>query len=170
MSARATIREAVRAWLVGAGAGTVIFADQGGERPAFPYVTVKVTLSDLVNGGDAIHYRDDLTVVANGDRRATVSVQAFGSAAIDALEEAVALLPLPSAQATLTAAGITVEPTGGLLDLTGVVDEHPEARAARDFDVLYQRVSGGEAFVDAATVDATEALGDRTTSTSYDVS
>lgn len=170
MSARATLQEALRAWLVGAGAGTVIFADQDGDRPALPYLTVKVRLSDLVHGGDAVHYRDDLSVVGVGERRGAATVQAFGEAAIEALEEAVSLLPLPTAQATLVAAGVTVEPTGGLLDLTGVIDSHSEARAARDFDLLYQRISGGEAFVDAATVEATEALGDRTTSTTYDVS
>ena len=65
---RATIREAIRAWLIGAGATAVIFADQGALRPALPYLTVKVRLHDIPHGGDAIHYRDDDTLLALGER------------------------------------------------------------------------------------------------------
>jgi len=160
---RATIREAIRAWLIGAGATAVIFADQGALRPALPYLTVKVRLHDIPHGGDAIHYRDDDTLLALGERRAAVTVQAFGETAIGELEEAVSRLPLPTAQDTLTTAGLTVEPVGGLLDLTRVIDEHPEPRASRDFDVLYQRSSDEVAFVEATTLTTTAEVDDLST-------
>ena len=169
MSARTHIAEGVRAWLLAAAVtATIIYAHQDGPRPALPYLVVTVRLTDLPVGGDAIHHRSDDTVVGVGERRSAVTVHAFGELAAEQLEEAVSRLPLDASQVVLVDAGLTVEPSGGLLDLTGVVDGHHETRTSRDFDVAYQRVSGGEAFVEAATVRATHEVDDLTTT--YDVS
>lgn len=160
-------------WLIAAGATStkVLGAHQvDATKPVPPFLMVHVRLTDLPHGGDGIFFRDDDTAVGVGERSGAVTVHAHGDTAANWLEAAVSQLPLPTAQDLLTTAGLTVEPSGGLIDLTDILDEHPNRRWARDFDVLYQRVSGEQAFVDAATVATTQAIDDLTSSPSYDVS
>lgn len=170
MSARTEIEAALYAWLAPAVSPVVvIFADQDAPRPKPPYLTIKLVSSNIPNGGDAIHYLDDDTVVADGTRRATASVNAFGLVAIDALEAAINGLPLPRAQGVLTAAGLTVELASGISDITALIDTSREPRGVVDLALAYRQISASEDFVEAAAVAVEQVVETHTLTYTVDV-
>lgn len=149
MTIRASIENAVRAWLVLAGAAggvanpdrAVIFGDQDTTRPSLPYVTVRVLVYDIPVGEDEdlVDDADPPTWRGRGQRTGTVSVNAYGAAAEAWLERAVFMLRSPSVQTLLTAGGLTVRPEGGLNNLSSLLDDKTQVRFQRDFAVDYER-------------------------------
>lgn len=165
MTIRGDILQAVRGWLKAASSLTdaqVIPADDKGPRPALPYLTVKVTVADLQVGEDEARYaldEDDVpTVTVYGTRRGTVSVQGFGSASEEWLATARLGLRLPTVQAVLNAAGLTIVPTGAPRDIAGLLDTGIESRVVWDLEVLYGVSSAAEQETAAAIATLTTTL------------
>lgn len=140
---RETILQAVRSWVLLATslpAIKVIPADDYGTRPALPYITVTLTAFDLPVG----HDEQLLTTLAGklrervrGDRRAVVSLNAYGKAGADLLALCNASLAKTSVQGKLGEAKITLMPAGPSLDLSSLVDTRIEKRFVKDFEVVY---------------------------------
>lgn len=70
-------------------------------------------------------------------RRATVSVQAFGVAATAWLERAAARLDYDDVVTALDAAGLSIVAMGGMTDISALLDTSIEGRSLREFDVAY---------------------------------
>lgn len=170
---RTALENAIRAWLVAAGVYSgvpnpdraVIVADQNGTRPPLPYLAVRVIAFDipvgedesLVDDGDPPMWR------GRGQRTSTVSVHAYGDGAEAWIERATFLLGAPSVRTLLTSAGLNVQPTGALQNLSRVRDERVEVRFHRDFTAAYVResaVEDQEVLVELAVVEHEDTLGD----------
>lgn len=165
MTIRGDILQAVRGWLQASSSLTdaqVIPADDRGPRPALPYVTVKVTTADVQVGEDEARYGlddDDVpTVTVHGTRRGTVSIQGFGAASEEWLATARLALRLPTVQAVLNAAGLTVVPMGAPRDISAMLDTGIAARFAWDLEVLYGVSSDPEQETEAAIATLTTTL------------
>lgn len=167
---RIAIENAVRAWLILAGAATpgiptpdraVIVADQDGPRPPLPYLAVRVDAYDLQTVGD-----EDLTDAtptwrARGQRSSNVSVNAFGATAEAWLERAVFMLRSPAVLAQLAAAGFAIRVNGSLVNVSALLDDRTAIRFLREFFVDYQRDASGaeiEGVVDLGTVEHVDTL------------
>ncbi len=72
-----------------------------------------------------------------GQRRASVSVQGFGSETSEWLERAAMRLQIPSVQTALDAAGLSVLTRGGITDVARLLDTEIEPRFLREFEVFY---------------------------------
>lgn len=110
-------------------------------RPALPYITVNLTVADIEVGTDETRWRDDageLRASVEGERRATVSLQAYGRKGADLLALCQASLYQPATQRFLSARNITVRRNGGTQNISQLVDTEIEARFVRDFDVEYR--------------------------------
>lgn len=163
MSVRDDIGDAVRAWLIAAGASggisspdaKVIYADEDAVRPPLPYLTVKVLVYDIPDKEDESWVDDDGNWNARGLRTGTVSLNAYGPTAEAWLERAHLMLGAPSVLADLSAAGLALRPRGGINNLSGVLDGATQARFQRDYAVDYRRESGAtevEAVLELETV------------------
>jgi hypothetical protein len=148
---RVAIEDAVRAWLVAAGAlggiptpnAKVVIADQDVTRPPLPYLLVRTLTHDVPVGQDETIV-DDATppqVYVRGQRYSTLSVNAFGETALGWLQRAVLHLRSPSILALNQAAGIAVQLQGGLTNLSGVRDSHTETRFVQDLRVSYEAIT-----------------------------
>lgn len=167
MTVKADIGQGVRAWLqaagnppTGGGLGApltdaqVILTDSKGPRPPLPYLSVKVIVPGTRIGEDeridSIGDGDVPQISVRGARVATVSVNAFGAAAIEWVTNAVLGLTLPPVRDIVDAAGLTINTFGGATDLSVVLDTAFEDRVLHEFEVQYR--------TDTAPVDAIEAL------------
>lgn len=181
MAVREDILQGVRTWLKSSESLTdaqVIPADDDGPRPPLPYVTVKVLMADeeigedeLIEGLDG----DSLPEVkVRGERRATVSVQGFGTAAQEWLSSALLKRRLPSIQNVLIGVGLTLNPLSSLRDISRLLDTAIEARVALDLDVTYRLESDTESETEALSVVSTLTFdgepSDLTTSTTVSLS
>ncbi len=164
MTIREDITQGVRDWLKRAAVddatdltdAQVIVVDEDAPRPPPPYLTVRVITPGTVVGHDerlhGVSGGVPIREVA-GVRRATVSVQGFGAATADWLEEAVIGLQRVSVLAITRAAGISVELLGDTSDLSTLLDSGIEPRFARDFAVLYGVRGGEEALTEMLTAE-----------------
>lgn len=145
MSVSEAILQATRAWLkaaTGLPDEKVIPSDDKGPRPALPYLTVKVIVSDVPVGHDeqrrGLDGSGNPVVHILGQRRATLSIQGFGAATSESLAMANLKLLDPSTRDTLRIAGVSLRALGGLTDISRVVDTAFEARFLREYDVAYR--------------------------------
>lgn len=143
---------------VGAAALTdqqVIRADQPGPRPALPYATVKFTALDVQRGEDdevpGVDGGGAPTVDVRGERSGTLSIQGFGEVTAEWLRLAGLRLRHDSIRQLLDAAGVTIDPVGGVTDISALVDTSNEPRFLREFAVIYGSTSGAEASPEATT-------------------
>lgn len=162
MAVREDILQGIRTWLKTSESLTdaqVIPADDDGPRPALPYLTVKVLTADAEIGRDEdVRSTDgsgDPTLVVRGERRATVSVQAFGTTAEGWLSTALLKRRLPSIQEVLLGVGLTIEPMGPIRDLSRLVDTAIEPRFGVDLEVTYLLTSDTVAETEALSVVGT---------------
>jgi hypothetical protein len=119
-----TIESAIQAWIV-AGSGLagakVIWAGQGGNRPAPPYIAIDgIGLNQFGQDWKRHTYDDDadpgeeITNYVEGHREIVLSIQCFAtsplgtSAAMAILNSVVAKSRLPTVAAALLAAGVAV--------------------------------------------------------------
>ncbi|MEN0065938.1 MAG: hypothetical protein AAGA48_27605 [Myxococcota bacterium] len=157
----------LRTWLKAAATAAgltdaqIILANQDGPRPPLPYATVNVLTYDAKLGEDEtwVDASDPPQLRQRGVRTGTLSVQTFGRGAATWLRRAVGRLRHPSVLAVTTEAGVTVEPTGGLQNLTNLVDTSMEPRFQRDFSVLYRTVSDPETAIELDTVEVDSTSG-----------
>jgi len=152
--------QAVRTWLVTELSLTgdqVIPADAKGARPPKPYLTVRVSLSDVLVGSDEVFegLDEDENVVlrTQGIRRATISVRGFGDPTGEWLENAVLQIPLPRAQAKLKQLGLSFFSIGGLQDLSDVLGTGFEEQYLREFEAYYSYDSATQTEADLENVE-----------------
>ena len=162
---RAALENAVRAWLVLAGASggipdadrSVIIADQDHVRPELPYLTVRVLSYDIEVGIDGDLVLDDgeggATWEARGRRTSTVSLNGYGDGAEEWLRRAHAMLRAPSVKSLLDTAGINVREAGDLQNLSALLDQGTQARFQRDIEVDYELAGDQEAVVPLELVE-----------------
>lgn len=162
MAVREDILQGVRTWLKASEGLTnaqVIVADAKMQRPPLPYITVKVLTADAEVGHDedirALDGGGLPTIKVRGERRATVSVQAFGSTAEGWLSSALLKRRLPSVQETLLSVGLTIEPLGPIRDISRLVDTSIEARFSLDLEVTYRLESDAVSETEALSVVGT---------------
>lgn len=178
MLIRAAIENAVRAWLVAGGVvggipnadRAVIFAHQDGPRPPMPYLLVNLLVPSVQVGEDEeiVDDADPPQHHIRGNRYATVSVNAFGATAFDWLELAALRLRAPSIKALNTAAGIAVQPMGGVNDLSALRDQSTERRWQQDFRVDFVRQAAEletESLIEFEQMVREDTLGDRVVTT-----
>lgn len=161
MSTRTEIEAGIRSWLklAGSAAGLtdaqVVIADQHMPRPAPPYLTVKVVTLDIPIGEDEQLVNAVPEYRSRGQRRALVSINAYGETAVEWLERACTRLRHPAVQAVIDAAGLTLRTDGGLNDLSALVDTSIETRGQRDIEVTYAVVTDAEGVTELLTVEST---------------
>lgn len=176
MSAGETALQAVCTWIAQnadpAGTlspGQVIVADPDAPRPAKPYVAVQMRNAGLVEGMDETI--DDLSSGSprrrvNGIRRATFTVQGYGSGSLAWIERAVLRLGLLSVADTFAAAGVDLPVvTSGVADVATLLGTSWESRYSVDIDVTYGlRTADSDAVSPIAltTVDSNTTLTDTT--------
>ena len=154
---------AVRAWLVFAASSVpltsaqIIRADQSGPRPPLPYMTVRVNLHDERVGHDEEIVNANAQLVTRGNRRGTISLNAFGDGAEAWLGRALAVLRHEAVKALIPT--VAIVPNGGALNLTQVVDDRMEPRWQRDFWVHYASVSDPEQLVELGEVQTENEFG-----------
>lgn len=145
--------QAVRAWvkLLGDSGGLtdaqVRVAEDSGPRPDLPYLTVRIT-ADVAVGEPTEHRAlsgSDPIVYYVQHRRLTVSVQGYGPTSSVWLERACALRASPASQALLVAQGVTLRPSGGLVNITELLDNAFEARFSQDLTVDYLKSTQDDA-------------------------
>lgn len=83
----------------------VIWADQDGDQPDEPYITLKINASPRVGMAEVGRPDDDGTATITQDQRITLSVSAYGSGGTSALMDLRNSLNLVSVGQTLRAAG-----------------------------------------------------------------
>lgn len=171
------VEDAIRAW-VKSGSGLadakVIWADQPGNRPSAPYVTIRI--GDLLAiGHDSVtHDYDDeadageeITFTVRGTREFTVTVQTFTSATVNTgtareyLSKVQTALSLPSVRSAFAAAGISAFDSGTLQNLSALRDAEFEGRAVLDVRFyVAEEVTEVTGYI--ATVEVTDTEADET--------
>ncbi|MFU8806539.1 MAG: LIC_12616 family protein [Bradymonadaceae bacterium] len=133
----------IRAWVMLASSipsTHVIPSDDTGVRPSLPYVTVGLTTYDVEVGTDEEIYEDDdgdLMVKAIGDRRATLSINAYGGQGADILALCHLSLSQPVVQRFLLEKSLGIQAMGGTQDLSALVDTRREKRFLKEFEITY---------------------------------
>jgi len=162
MTIRDTIGQAMRDIIKSATSladGKVIFAEQNGvigPRPAKPYITVKVgAIPD--DGLDEIQdkWTSGATLVRyqRGARRASISVQGFGTGTDDYLELVRTGLQNNAIRAIMLSTGCQFQNPGTILNLTDMLDSSFEQRFSLDMDCYY--IQSNTANVDTAVTITT---------------
>jgi hypothetical protein len=134
----------VRAWVLLATSlppDRVVPVDAAGTRRALPYITVGLTTYDIEVGTDETLYevddQDELRARVSGDRRATVTLNAYGARGADLLGLCGLSLSMPIVQQFLEQKYIGLLPLTGTQDITQLVDTTREKRFFRDFELTY---------------------------------
>lgn len=139
-----SIIQDVRAWVLLATslpAGKVIPVDDPGARPALPYLTVSLVTSDVEVGTDEELYELDdagaLRARVIGDRRATLSLNAYGLQGAELLALCHLSLSQPIVQRFLLAKKLGIQAMTGTQDISALVDTRREKRFIKDFEINY---------------------------------
>lgn len=160
--------DALQAWASSRSGLTAIWANQSGNRPALPYVTLQITAGPGPIGHDAVELSvdedaepgEDLVVTHSGPRTLTLSVNVYATqvtTGANALARAGALadtLSLESVRDELRKAGLTVSTVSAVRDLTQLVETAFESRAQFDIQ-LYARSEVSERTTFIETIDLT---------------
>lgn len=139
-----TLLQAVMDWVelaTSLPAGRVRPRDDASLRPPLPYITVSLTVGDIEVGTDETRYfvKDDaLRAAVSGERRATITLNAYGRRGADLLALCQASLAMPAVQRFLNTRNITIRRNGSTQDISQLVDTEIEARFVRDFDLEYR--------------------------------
>lgn len=111
-------------------------------------VAIAAVSADLTLVADAVPVRNIGAI-----RTATVSVQGFGRQTAAWLERAVLKLRSSAVLAQMEEAGLSVDPMGGVQDLSALLDTAFEGRFSREFFVGYALRTEPEILVPLATVE-----------------
>ena len=156
MSVRDDIYAAILAWLQAAPlsltSAQVIRARQSGDapRPAEPYLTVLLPVLDVPTSQDwhveTVSGSDPVRQLA-GARTGTLSIQGSGGGADEWLADAELMLGRHDVNKALNAAGVALDRTGGLTDLSAVLDTGFEQRYSAEYTVRYGILSAAETLI-----------------------
>lgn len=135
----------VRGWIkLGAGVANdrVVPADDSGTRPDLPYLTVRLFVQDIPTQWDeptrsVNQTSGDLDENVVGHRRGTVQIDGYGRGADDLISLASLSLTETRVKQYLAEQKLTVQPAGGINDLSTLVDDEIEKRFTKDFTILY---------------------------------
>lgn len=117
----------------------MIFADQAQQRPGRPYCSIKVANSGSKSGTDEIRISGG-TFTQCGPRGAMLSINIFGTGALDLMERLRDSVDQPSVvQNSFAAQGIAVEDVSDVRDLTDTSLEENVfiSRAQMDVTIRY---------------------------------
>lgn len=164
MTIREDILEAVRQWFITSvpladGPNQIVPADglRPNTRPTPPYLTVKVTTADVSLGVDELLESTSggaPSVTPRGQRSGTVSVQGFGSATSEWLQDATLALRSQAVRTILDAAGLTVTTLGAsVTDLSLFLDTGFEPRFLKEFQIGYAVRGTEEVLVELTNVE-----------------
>ena len=171
MSTREDLIQVVRTWLQGSQAVTltdaqVIKADGKEARPPLPYLTVRLISYDVKVGDDerrtGLSGGGDPVASVRGQRRASVTVQAFGDLATEWVTEATAALRRESIREILIASGVAIQPLTGQTNIAAVLADQTELRSSDDFDRAYSYESSEETETELSELVFSNTLDDRT--------
>lgn len=158
---REALARAVRSWFKasavsgGLADAQVIHGDEPGLRPSGPFAEVRVVVFRNFTGDAERFVTGDAPNTISRVRRLcedTVSINVYGPDAEEWLSRVVDFLWQESASELLTTAGISIDPLGGMTNLSGLFDDEFERRFQQDFLCRYQYMS------DAETMDAAEEI------------
>ena len=112
----------------------VIFSDQNAPRPAYPYATIRMN-SIVKIGWDEIREINPQTNIATigGQRRATISVNYFGTKPLEEISKAFNSLEKQTVQDQLAASGIAIQEKNDIQNLTAMLETVFEERSFFDF-------------------------------------
>lgn len=114
----------------------VIMLAPNSPRPStLPYITVG--LGSIGNVGMDERVDKEAGTYMTGARIMAVSVEGYGAAALDILEDFAISLDRPDVLEIFTDAGLSVYTAGNLTNLTGLVANALEPRWLREFDAAY---------------------------------
>ena len=145
-----TVLQAARTWVKLACSLTddqVIVARDKAPRPPLPYITVRVFAPDGKTGEDERVdglSGSDPTASIQGDRTATVEVQAFGSGSYPWLQTLELSRGKKSIRDQFDTDAVTFVPLGAVQDLAQLVDTSFEDRWSRDYEARYRVSSAAE--------------------------
>lgn len=121
--------------------GRVIPVDDGGTRPALPYIDVKLMGLDNEIGSDETVYgvnsQDDLVAAVEGDREGTLTLNAYGRKGAELLAQCTASLRFPIVKRFMRDRKLAIRSAGATQDLSQLVADEREKRYAHDYFVGY---------------------------------
>lgn len=154
------IVQALRAWLMAANSlpdTKVVPAETKMVKVPKAYLTVKLSLNDVQTGEDEdvweISGGGAPTTKARGDRSGIASIQGIGAGSSAYLSTAKQSLRLPSIKALVDSKGLTIEPEGGIQDLSALLDTAFEERFLQEFAISYSRETAPEELVELVTTE-----------------
>ncbi|MBC3540657.1 LIC_12616 family protein [Rufibacter sediminis] len=134
----AQIKPILQKWIIAATGlpdNKVVYANQNGPRPAFPYVTVHVTAKSDMGWADISVPDTDGVAEINNDRMVSISLQALGSGAMSLMETLRDDLERPTSLQQFRGAGLPfIRVLNDVNDLTTVVGTKYEERAGMDLE------------------------------------
>ncbi len=135
-----TIKAALYSWaatVVGGGV-TVYWGEPNGPRPANPSVRLKLIAGPTMVGLDELRdvAGDDDAFKVVGTRVLTLSVTAYGDAALQLVSDLQTSISNPEATAGLSAANLAASDTSAPRDLTALLETKYEQRYQFDVTVL----------------------------------
>ena len=135
---------AVRGWLLqatGLDGSSVRPADDSGTRPDLPYITIQTVLQGVEDGRPeklpGLNGLDEIVENVRAELTGTVQLDAYGRGGDQLLTIATMRLQTTAIQQYLAGQMITLEPTGGINDLSILVDNEIEKRFSRDLTLHY---------------------------------
>jgi len=157
---RTLIYTVARNVLMGTNAGLtaaqVYAEDQKAPRPSPPCISVRVPLADVVVGHDEVINQvvgtppaDESKLRQRGQRRGTLSMNAWGSAAAEWITRMKSQLRLPATIALMETGKVWLEPLGGLQDLSSLLHGPSSTRIMprylQEFEVFYAVLTAQQA-------------------------
>lgn len=128
----AALKDDIFDWVDSLTASTIIWAEQMASQPAPPYITLKI-ISGPVKLGDELRFNtsNDKFFTA-GLRQFTLSIQGFGTNALQDLTDILGALDDPDVFEDLKDKSLALVSTPSIIDLTQLLDTVFEERAALD--------------------------------------
>lgn len=116
----------------------LILMDQNKPRPPIPYAAYKVKSPQTVKGDYYSDVSDTGIQTVNGDREAVVSVQAYGTLALDTLEVMMNRLRLVTVMDAFHAKDLVAFKTSPVMDISVERETQIERRANLDIWIRYR--------------------------------
>jgi hypothetical protein len=136
--------QGVRSWIFAATAlakTKIIPADDPNARPALPYIEVSLIQFDEQIGVDELEQSTTTAgnpaVVARGMRRATVSLQGYGTGSAQLIMKAALRLRNPSIMDLMLTNNFHVRDLSPITDVSALASNEIEKRFAKDFELQY---------------------------------
>lgn len=138
---------AVRGWLLeatGLDGSRIRPADDSGTRPDLPYITIQIILQGVEENEPekiaSLNADDEIVENISAQYSGTVQLDAYGRGGDELLTMAAMSLRLTKIRQYLAEQMISLQPEGGINDISILVDDDIEKRYTRDLAVHYSLV------------------------------